>query len=677
MRLLSIDFGTSNTVVALAVDGQAARTVTFDASPLLPSAVYLAADGSVTVGREAQRQARLDPTRYEPNPKRRIDDGEVLLGDRVVGVVELIAAVLRSVATEVRRQLGGAAADEVRLTHPAQWGATRQNTLLSAARAAGLGTNLVLIPEPVAAAAQYTQLPGRTLPPGGTVAIYDLGGGTFDIAVVGRTRSDFHVLAEAGLGDLGGLDFDQAVLDHVGRTASSTDPARWQQVLRPADSASRRAARALAEDVRASKETLSRYPQTEVALPDPFSDVHLTRPEFEGLIRPNLVRSIEVLQTTLRNAGVGPDRLTGIFLVGGSSRIPLVAKLITEQLGVTPVALDQPETAVALGALLVPVHREGNRTVAFGDTPGGQNPVSAGQPAAGGPPVGPRSGPMTGVPSGGGQRPVAGPPPGTGPHSVPLTGAGPGAGSSSGPAGRSRSWVWIAASVVGLLVAATLVLVIVKPFSTGNADQPTDPPTTGVTSSGTVTTGSTDPSNPVSSGPSPTGDPNATGVGPQQALTQGELDFLGPAANKLINCGDNTDSINRQVPESYRGTRVLRCDIPESDDSGLYGRTLLYVFTKDDAAAATAMQAQITKDRVADQDYSVQDKGGDVKTGQGTLRVVVSDHLAELGSASDGDGVPTVSWSVDGKPYVGVMAGVKSSSASDLLDYFTINFQPR
>ena len=377
MRLLAIDFGTSNTVAALSVDGQAARTVTFDASPLLPSAVFVAADGAVVTGREAQRQARLDPTRYEANPKRRVDDGEVLLGDRVVPVVDLIAAVLRTVGTEVRRQLGGAAPDQVRLTHPAQWGATRQNTLVTAARAAGLGTHLVLLPEPVAAAAQFTQLPGRTLPPGGSVAIYDLGGGTFDIAVVGRapenTRNgaEFHVLAEGGLPDLGGLDFDQAVLDHVGRVTSSVDPGRWQQILRPTDAAGRRSARALAEDVRAAKETLSRYPQTDVALPDPFADAHLTRPEFEALIRPDLLRSIEVLSATLRTAGVAPDRLTGIFLVGGSSRIPLVAKLIQEQLGVTPVALDQPETAVALGALLVPISRDGNRTVAAADqTPG-------------------------------------------------------------------------------------------------------------------------------------------------------------------------------------------------------------------------------------------------------------------------------------------------------------------
>ena len=202
MRLLAIDFGTSNTVAALLVPGQAARVIAFGDSPLLPSAVFAAADGTLATGREALRQARLDPTRFEPNPKRRVDDGEILLGDRVFPVVRVISAVLRTVAVEVRRQLGGAMPDEVRLTHPAQWGAARQNVLASAAREAGLGAGkLVLLPEPVAAAAQYTRLPGRSVPPGGTVAVYDLGGGTFDVAVVGRitgrTESDgFAVLAE-------------------------------------------------------------------------------------------------------------------------------------------------------------------------------------------------------------------------------------------------------------------------------------------------------------------------------------------------------------------------------------------------------------------------------------------------------------------------------------------------
>ncbi|WP_353649804.1 Hsp70 family protein [Nakamurella sp. A5-74] len=671
MRLLSVDFGTSNTVVALAVDGQAPRTLTFDTSPLLPSAVFLDTDGTITVGREAQRKARLDPARYEPNPKRRIDDGDVLLGDTVVKVVDLIAAVLRTVATEVRRQLGGAAPDEIRLTHPAQWGAPRQNTLITAARAAGLGTNLVLIPEPVAAAAQYTRLPGRELPPGGSVAVYDLGGGTLDIAVVGRSHQQFHVLAEAGLSDLGGLDFDQAVLDQVGRTASATDPGRWQQILRPADSSARRAARALADDVRAAKETLSGYPQTDVALPDPFDDVHLTRSEFEGLIRPNLMRSIEVLQSTLRSAGVGAERVTGIFLVGGSSRIPLVATLIADQLGVVPVALDQPETAVALGALLVPVQREGNRTTAVGGPSSGAFPV--------GPPSRPNpshTGPVR--PASGAHQPSgAQPPPGA------VTGSSyPGQFGSGPPAqGKRRSPLLIGGVVVAVVAVLVAAFLVIKPFGGGTADPtPTDPPTTGVSTTGVSNTGAPSTGSSASTGRPTPADPSQTGFGPGKLLSKTEFDFLGPSSDKLENCGDNTASFNKlNPPQPYQAPRIIRCEIPEDDTNGLYGRTLLFLFSTPDPAAAQTLLAQITTDRKRDGTFSVQTKGGQIPSAAGTLNVVVADHLAVFGtdSSGSGDGVPAIAWGVDSGQYVGVIIGVQSSSANDLLDFFDLSYRPR
>lgn len=451
MQLLSIDFGTTNTVGALATDGQTPRTVEFDASPSFPSAVFVAADGTVSVGRDAVRQARLDPSRYEPNPKRRIDDGDVLLGDRVVTVVELITEVLRYVHTEVRRQLGPMPVDEVRLTHPAGWGPTRQNVLLTAARAAGLGNNLVLVPEPVAAAAQYTRLPGRELLAGAAVAVYDLGGEKLDVAVVGRTLTEFIVLAEDGLSDLGGLDFDQAVLDQVGRTVSTTDPSRWQHILRPGDLPARRAARALAEDVRAAKESLSRHSQTEVPLPEAFQDVHLTRIEFEGLIRPSVVRSVEVLAAAIGRSGVPAQLLAGIFLVGGSSRIPLVATVIQRQLGVTPVALDQPETAVALGALLVGGRREGQRTQHFEPAVGQQRPPFT---------TGPRVGPV----------PTTGPRVGP----VPVAVGWQAEAVQASRRRRSKGRWWIGGAALAVVVAAALVLVLVKPFST---DRPANPAT--------------------------------------------------------------------------------------------------------------------------------------------------------------------------------------------------------
>ncbi|WP_197322007.1 Hsp70 family protein [Saccharomonospora sp. NB11] len=351
MGILSVDLGTSNTVAVLSAHGRQPRVIDVDGSATMPSAVFAEEQGELVVGRDAERRARLDPTRFEPNPKRRVDEQTLLLGTDVVPVNEALAAVLRRVLDETVRQLGGELPEEVRLTHPAQWGPVRRNVLLSAARLAGMGNSAItLVPEPVAAAAHFASFPGKALAPGQTLAVYDLGAGTFDVAVLGATPNGFTVLAEDGLPDLGGLDVDQALLVHVGREVSHSDPQRWQRLLRPESTADRRARRALQEDVKAAKEALSRLPQTEVPMPEPFSDVLVTRAELEALVRPTMLRSVELLARTVRSAGLSPDQLAGIYLVGGSSRLPLVGSLLAEKLGVVPSSLDQPETAVAFGA---------------------------------------------------------------------------------------------------------------------------------------------------------------------------------------------------------------------------------------------------------------------------------------------------------------------------------------
>ena len=306
VNVLSVDLGTSNTVAVLSAHGRPPRVVDVDGASMMPSAVFAAEDGNLVVGRDAERRARLDPARFEPNPKRRVDEGTLLLGDQVVPVTDALAGVLRRVIEETSRQLGGKKPDEVRLTHPAQWGPVRRNVLLSAARQAGMGSNLVLVPEPVAAAAHFASFPGQTLVPGQALAVYDLGAGTFDVAIVGATQNGFVVLAEAGLPDLGGLDVDQALLEHVGRQVSIRDPGRWQSLLRPVSTGDRRAQRALREDVKAAKESLSRHPQTEVPLPEPFEDVLVTRVELEALIRPGMLRSVELLAGTIRSTGMSP-----------------------------------------------------------------------------------------------------------------------------------------------------------------------------------------------------------------------------------------------------------------------------------------------------------------------------------------------------------------------------------
>ncbi|GLL07992.1 Hsp70 family protein [Dactylosporangium matsuzakiense] len=351
MRVLGIDFGTSNTVAMVRAGDLRMRPLLFDGSPLLPSALYFNTDGKVLVGRDAERNARLDPARFEPNPKRRIDDGEVFIADTSMPVPRLFAHVLSQVNAEARRQLGGAP-EEVRLTHPARWGERRRSLLMEACRLSGLGTPR-LIAEPVGAASYFTAVLGSAVPVGRSLAIYDLGGGTFDATVVRRTQSGFEVLAEDGLADVGGLDFDHAIVEHLGKTYQESHAEKWAALANPTDASDRRLRRMLYEDVRGAKEMLSRTASTDIHLPSMEIDAHLTREELETLVKPYLERTVACLRRAVESARLQPKDLVGIFLVGGSSRIPLAAHLIHTELGVAPTTLEQPETVVVEGALCI------------------------------------------------------------------------------------------------------------------------------------------------------------------------------------------------------------------------------------------------------------------------------------------------------------------------------------
>ncbi|GIE27452.1 hypothetical protein Ait01nite_004970 [Actinoplanes italicus] len=340
---LGVDFGTSNTVaVARWPDGRA-RPILVDGSPLLPSAVFADSEGNVLVGRDAVHSARLDPARFEPNPKRRVDDGLVLLGEREFEVVELIAAVLARVAEEWHRAVGPHRPD-VTLTCPASWGATRRTLLAEAATRAGLeGARLVA--EPVAAATYFAEVLGRDVPIGSVVMVHDFGAGTFDTSVVARTATGFEVLAVDGRDDLGGLDVDAAIVEHL-----RTDD--WARLMEPATVEERRARRQLWDDVRIAKERLSRAQAADFVVPLLDVEAHLTREELETVARPVLEQTVQITQNLLRWADLPDGRLAGVFLVGGASRIPLVATLLHRALGDPPVAIEQPELVVAEGSIL-------------------------------------------------------------------------------------------------------------------------------------------------------------------------------------------------------------------------------------------------------------------------------------------------------------------------------------
>ncbi|MFD5830740.1 Hsp70 family protein [Lentzea sp. NPDC060358] len=334
MRILSVDLGTANTVAVLSGHG----VVDVDGGTTMPSSVYLDEDGTVLVGREADRRSRRDPSRYEASPKRLIDKPTMKLGDRTLPVNDALAAIYSRVMEAVTPLLMGAALDEIRLTHPAEWGPSRRNKLLSSARLAGMTGELVPVPEAIAVAA---------LGGGRPLAVYDFGADTFDVSVL---DAEHRILADGSLSDVGGLDVDQALLEHVGREVSHKDPAAWQRLLRPTTVDDHRARLGLREELRLAKEDLSALHRVEVTMPEPFEKVVITRGELEALIRTSLIRTTELLITTVTKAGVTPEH---VYLVGGSCQMPLVAQTIAEKVGIVPTSPDHPETIVASGAQVV------------------------------------------------------------------------------------------------------------------------------------------------------------------------------------------------------------------------------------------------------------------------------------------------------------------------------------
>lgn len=428
---MGVDFGTSNTVAMLGWPDGRARPVLFDGAPILPSAVFADQSGELLVGRDAVVAALSYPERFEPYPKRRIDDGMLLLGDVAMPIGDAIAAVLRRVVVETQR-VAGQWPSQVALTYPAAWGARRRSSLLEGAARAGI-TNPQLIPEPLAAAHHFATLLGGRLPVDGHLLVYDFGAGTFDASVVRRTPEGFSVLASEGLADTGGLDIDAAVVAHLGAVYGGRYPDAWQRLLQPTSPADRRHSRQLWDGVRAAKELLSRTSSAVVHLPLLEQDAPITREQLDELARPIVDRTVTAARSALLDAGADLRQLAGVVLVGGASRMPIVATQLQRVLGIAATVLEQPELVVAEGSLLAAAPtRAGNAVPVLENAP----------PAAAGPP----------------NRPLS-PAPGDGESPTvvmqAVRAAGPPAEAAGAPpAGRRRA---VLAAVAGL---ATLVVLV-------------------------------------------------------------------------------------------------------------------------------------------------------------------------------------------------------------------------
>jgi hypothetical protein len=344
---LGVDFGTVYTVAMARWPDGHTRAILVDGSPLLPSAVYLEPDGHLIAGRDAVYGARLDPARFEPTPKRRIADRSVPLGGRGFPVAELVAAVIDRIAEEWRRTAGPAPTD-VTLTCPADWDTHRRQILVDAAGRAGLD-DIRLVAEPIAAAAYYIELLGHDVPIGSAVLVHDFGAGGLDVSLVAHGAEGLEVIAVDSRDDISGLDVDATVVEHL---RSRHADAAWHRLTEPTSRSERRAQRQLWDDVRVAKERLSRSQAADLVVPLLDIEVHLTRAEFETVAGPILDEAVQVTKRLLRWADLPAEQLTGVFLVGGVSRIPLLATLLHRELGELPVTIEQPELAVAEGGIL-------------------------------------------------------------------------------------------------------------------------------------------------------------------------------------------------------------------------------------------------------------------------------------------------------------------------------------
>jgi actin-like ATPase involved in cell morphogenesis len=345
---LGIDLGTTYTAAAVARDGRV-EPVPLGQGTTVASVVFLADDGGLVIGTAAQLRAATEPSRVVREFKRRVGDPvPILLGGHPVAAELLMARVLDWVVAEVAAAEGEQPAAVV-VTHPANWGTYKLDLLRQAIRDVGLRVD-GLVPEPVAAATFYASQ--RDLPEGTVVAVYDLGGGTFDAALVRAGRHGFEIVGQPdGVERLGGIDFDHAVLRHVARAAGVDLDALGLDVHPAVALAITR----LRQECVAAKEALS--VDTDVAvpvtLPDRYTEVRLTRAGFEDMIRPALDETIVALRRAIASARLTAADSTAVLLAGGSSRIPLVARLVTAELG-RPVAADaRPKDATSLGAALV------------------------------------------------------------------------------------------------------------------------------------------------------------------------------------------------------------------------------------------------------------------------------------------------------------------------------------
>ena len=346
-KVLGIDLGTTNSAMAAMIGDDAEIITNAEGNRITPSVVAFSKDGQRMVGQVAKRQAITNPERTMESVKRHMGtDYKENIDGKDYSPQEISAMILQKLKTDAESYLGEKITQAV-ITVPAYFTDSQRQATKDAGRIAGLEV-LRIINEPTAASLAYGLDKGEDQ----KILVFDLGGGTFDVSILELGEGVFEVKATSGNNRLGGDDFDQCLMDHIADEFKKEQGIDLRQ--------DKMALQRLKEAAEKAKVELSSVSSTNVNLPfvtatqegPKHLDVDITRATFEELTSHLVEKTMEPTRQALSDAGLNPDDIDQIILVGGSTRMPAVQEGIRKILGKEPHKGVNPDEVVALGAAI-------------------------------------------------------------------------------------------------------------------------------------------------------------------------------------------------------------------------------------------------------------------------------------------------------------------------------------